>query len=115
MTIKQKQNFDKEANVYENMLHKCVNNTGFDFEYIQEYKVLDFKNEIKNDKCYDPDNVKIMQAGYSKKLFQSSHFKDIKISYRFFVPNNFQNLLRLEKYLKNCPLGANYYLIAKKY
>ena len=239
MVVEQKQNFDKESEVYTEMLENGIKNTGFSFDYIQEYKVLDLKEEVKKytnpenelkildfgcgiglvtqylrkhfpnstlyacdyskksiEKCmernkniqnlhimptngsdipfaekfdiifianvvrhisrpnqkiifdnlynslaengrimmyefnplnpvslyfyykedrqYDPENVRIMSAGYSRKLFKSANFKDIKTKYRFFVPSSLKKLLWIEKYLKKCPIGANYYLIAKK-
>jgi hypothetical protein len=54
-----------------------------------------------------------MSPQYAKNLFKKSGFKNIKINYRFFIPNKFNSFLYLENYLKNIPIGANYYLVAK--
>lgn len=62
---------------------------------------------------YDAENVKIMTPYYAKKLFKDSGFNNIKIRYRFFIPGFMKKFIFMEKYLKNCPLGANYYLIVK--
>ena len=237
MTIKQVQNFDTECKEYNQMLARSIKNTGFNLEYLKEYKVIDFKNELekrnikplrildfgcgigysipylrkhfenisiyacdyskesiirciennkdidniyikesdginlpfeekfdaifisnvirhiprqnqkailenlnkslnengiimmfefnpynpvafyyyyKEDRNYDPDNARIMSPNYAKKLFKSANFKILDINYRFFVPSCFKNLLWIEKYLIKCPIGANYYIVAKK-
>ena len=238
MLVEQKQNFDKECETYLQMLEGGIKNTGFDFGYIHEYKVLDLKFEakkifdinsnlnildfgcgiglslpylkksfpnsnlyacdyskksvemcilnnkniqgltvmptngidlpyeekfdiifianvmrhiprtnqntvlqnlkshlaedgiilmyefnpwnpvslyfyFKEDRNYDPENVRIMSPLYAKKLFKSVNFKDIATKYRFFVPNCFKKLVQIENYLKKVPLGANYYIVAK--
>ncbi len=68
----------------------------------------------KYDRSYDPENVRIMTPGYSKKIFKSAGFEKREIVYRFFIPNCFKKLVGLEKYLKKCPIGANYYIVVHK-
>ncbi len=65
------------------------------------------------DRKYDSENVKIMTPFRARSLFESAGFDNIKINYRFFVPDCFKTLLKVEKYLKKIPFGANYYVCAR--
>lgn len=96
------------------MLKKSLKKNGFIFMWeFNPYNPVALYFYHKADCDYDKNNVKIMSPFYSKKLFKKAGFENIKIQYRFFVPNKFKKLIFLENYLKNLPLGANYYLIAQ--
>lgn len=70
-----------------------------------------YKNE---DLRYDEYNVRILSAKNSVKLLKNSGFGDFSVKYRFFIPPFLKQFSDVEKYLLNCPLGANYYVVAKK-
>ncbi len=96
------------------MLKKSLKKNGLIFMWeFNPYNPVTLYFYHKADCDYDANNVKIMSPFYSKKLFKEAGFENIKIQYRFYIPNKFKKLIFLENYLKNFPLGANYYLIAQ--
>lgn len=96
------------------MLKKSLKKNGIIFMWeFNPYNPVALYFYHKADCDYDKNNVKIMSPGYSKKLYQRAGFQNIEIKYRFYIPNKFKKLIFLENYLKNIPLGANYYLVAQ--
>ena len=97
------------------MIKENLNDGGFIIMYeFNPFNPVAYYCYRKYDRSYDPENVRIMTPAYSKKIFKSAGFEKNEIIYRFFVPNCFKGLVGIEKYLKKCPIGANYYLIAQK-
>ena len=94
-------------------LKACLKENGFIMMYeFNPFNPVSLYFYSIEDCKYDPENVKIMSPVYSKNLFESIGFKNIKLNYRFFVPNSFKFLVGIEKYLKKVPFGASYYLSA---
>lgn len=71
--------------------------------------------KIVNSCKYDKDAV-LLTPAYNKKLTNQGGFRETKINYTLFFPrfHPFQYFLFIEQYLTWLPLGAQYYLCAKK-
>ncbi|GAB3099948.1 class I SAM-dependent methyltransferase [Aestuariicella hydrocarbonica] len=64
--------------------------------------------------CPFDENAKLIISGRIKKKLTHAHFSDIKLCYRIFFPSLFKRLRPAEMFLTKLPLGAQYYLAAKK-
>lgn len=97
------------------MLQNSLSDDGFimiyEFNPYNPVAYYFYKNE---DLRYDEYNVRILSAKNSVKLLKNSGFGDFSVKYRFFIPPFLKQFSDVEKYLLNCPLGANYYVVAKK-
>jgi len=74
-----------------------------------------FTKKVVKDCIFDI-GAELIFPNFFKKTFQKSNFKNVQINYTLFFPryNLFKRLFALEKHLKRCPLGAQYYLEAMK-
>lgn len=64
--------------------------------------------------CAFDINAHLLTPSYAKKLYQGAAFKDIKINYTLFFPSFLSVFIPLEKMLTWLPIGAQYYLLARK-
>jgi len=64
---------------------------------------------------FDKDAV-LLTPGYTKNLLKGLPFKYDKTEYKIFMPRTgvFKKILGLEKFLKAVPIGAQYYVRARK-
>lgn len=95
-------------------LHRILKKDGNLF--IFEHNPLNpFTLKVVKDCAFDI-GVKLIFPSFFKKTATAFGFKNIKINYTLFFPRFklFNNIFRFEKYLKWCPLGAQYYLKATK-
>jgi SAM-dependent methyltransferase len=64
--------------------------------------------------CPFDENAVLMRAGQLKSRLETGGMRVISLNYRVFFPNFLRALRRLESSLTWCPLGAQYFLCAKK-
>lgn len=66
--------------------------------------------------CPFDEGIVLQTARGLKKLLSSVKFECIKVCYTIFMPRKgvFKKLIGVEKYLKWCGLGGQYYIVAKK-
>lgn len=66
--------------------------------------------------CIFDKNAELIKASSLKKIFLKTKFRTAKINYTLFFPryNFFEKFFFLEKYFRQIPIGAQYYLKAAK-
>ena len=64
--------------------------------------------------CPFDENAVLIRAGKMKALINKVGFKNTQKCYRIFFPGFLRKLRGLEKFLTSIPLGAQYYVVAKK-
>ncbi|MBV9518817.1 MAG: methyltransferase domain-containing protein [Hyphomicrobiales bacterium] len=64
--------------------------------------------------CVFDENAVLIQARVLKKRILAAGFRDAKICYRIFFPHALKWLRPLESALTWCPLGAQYFVTARK-
>lgn len=60
--------------------------------------------------CPFDENAQLLRAGQLKATFRKCGFHRPKVAYRLFFPGFMRRLRPLERWLKACPLGAQYYI-----
>lgn len=97
-----------------NELNRNLNNNGT--LIIFEHNPLNpLTRKVVKDCIFDK-NAKLISANSLKKCIIKCGFHNAKINYTLFFPryNIFRKFFSLEKYLKKCSLGAQYYIAASK-
>lgn len=64
--------------------------------------------------CPFDEGVKLLSPCFTGRLLTDSGFRPCALRFIVFFPQALHALLRLEKYLKSVPFGAQYYVVAKK-
>lgn len=97
------------------MLQKSLSDDGFIMIYeFNPYNPVSYYFYKNEDLKYDKYNCRILSAKKLKELLKNSGFENFSLKYRFFIPPFLKQFSQIENYLLNCPLGANYYFVAKK-
>lgn len=65
--------------------------------------------------CPFDENAVLIQANKLKKILMQQSFNYTKSAYRLFFPNILAALRPIERYLAWLPLGAQYYVVSKKF
>ncbi|NQU72685.1 MAG: class I SAM-dependent methyltransferase [Rhodospirillales bacterium] len=64
--------------------------------------------------CPFDENAELIRGGKLRDLFVEAGFSDIKLRYRLFFPRFLSGLRGAEPFLTWLPLGAQYYVVARK-
>jgi ubiquinone/menaquinone biosynthesis C-methylase UbiE len=64
--------------------------------------------------CPFDENAVLLKGDEVKNYFSTLGFSEVGLCYRLFFPGFLAKLRPLEKYLKKCPLGAQYFVHATK-
>jgi ubiquinone/menaquinone biosynthesis C-methylase UbiE len=64
--------------------------------------------------CAFDENAELMRAADLRSLAKSAGFASVRSAYRIFFPRFLRTLRPLEPWLRWCPMGAQYYVQAKK-
>lgn len=64
--------------------------------------------------CELDKEASLLSYWYTKKKLNLAEFKDINVRFILFIPPILKKLLFLEKFLRWLPIGAQYYVTAKK-
>lgn len=59
-------------------------------------------------------NARLIRASQLRKRVVDAGFEDVAIRYRLFIPPALRRLMFIERYLIWLPLGAQYYVVARK-
>lgn len=105
-----KQNHENLINEFKRVLKK--NGKLFIFEHNPSNIIT--RKMVKD--CVFDENAELIHAKSLKNMVIKSGFSDVKVNYTLFFPRYkiLEKCFSLEKYLRRCPLGAQYYIKAKK-
>ena len=79
-----------------------------------EHNPYNFLSVRTVQKCPFDKNAILIKGSQLKKSLQHCDYRDVQLKYRIFFPNLLKLLRPLERYLEWLPLGAQYYVLAKK-
>lgn len=97
-----------------NEINRVLTKAGRSFVF-EHNPINPLTRELVKDCVFDY-NAELIFASSFKKIFQKSNFENIQVCFTLFFPRYklFNTFFPLEKYLKKCPLGAQYYIEATK-